>query len=125
MSTTPRETTNPLFMVQRGGDKFILTEGDPPQLYDVVADPEELVNLTPERGSDVAAVEAEIADRWDTRQLRDQVLLSQHRRAFVSRVMSAQGVDWDYTPVSTARASTSVARCRLVNSKTGRGFPPV
>ena len=34
----------------------------------------------------------------DAEDLTRQVLLSQHRRAFVSRVMLSQGIDWDYTP---------------------------
>ena len=91
-------TTTPLFMVQRQGKKFVIGETDPPQLFDIDADPEELTNLASDRPDEVAAVANEIAQRWDAEDLTRQVLLSQHRRAFVSRVMLSQGIDWDYTP---------------------------
>ena len=91
-------TTVPLFMVRRGSEKYVVGEGDPPQLFDLAADPEEVSNLAASRAKDVEAVATEIDDRFDTQDLTRQILESQHRRAFVSRVMQAQGVDWDYTP---------------------------
>ena len=91
-------TTTPLFMVRRGTEKFIIGEGDPPQMFDVASDPEELVNLAGVRNEDVAGVESELASTFDVSGLTEQVLLSQHRRAFVSKVMRTQGIDWDYTP---------------------------
>jgi choline-sulfatase len=91
-------TTTPLVMLRRNGEKTITSDDDPVQIYDVDADPEELVNLADGRVADVASAEREIAARWDTDDLTRQILMSQQRRAFVSRVMSAQGIDWDYTP---------------------------
>ena len=44
------------------------------------------------------AVEAELDASLDSEDLTRQVLLSQQRRAFVSQVMRAQGIDWDFTP---------------------------
>ena len=57
-------TTTPLFMVQRQGKKFVIGETDPPQLFDIDADPEELTNLASDRPDEVAAVANEIAQRW-------------------------------------------------------------
>lgn len=91
-------TSAPLFMVRRGTRKHILCENDPPQLFDVLDDPEELSDLSAERSGEVAAVADEIGARFDTDDLTEQVLVSQHRRAFVSRVMRNQGISWDYTP---------------------------
>lgn len=88
---------SPIFMVQRKGAKYVVAEGDPDQVFLVKADPEELDNLA---GTDagLGAVKQEINQRWDSAQLTDQVLESQRRRAFVSRVMQTQGVKWDFTP---------------------------
>ncbi len=94
--------TTPLYMIRRGTQKFIVADGDPPQLFDVSDDPEELSNLAESMPNDVADVTDEIAQRFDVDGLTRQVLLSQHRRAFVSRVMKAQGVSWDYSPSSDA-----------------------
>ena len=91
-------TTTPLYMVRRGREKFIVGEGDPPQMFDVGTDPEELTNLASTNHGAVADITAEISHRWDTNDLTRQVLVSQHRRAFVSRVMTSQGIDWDFTP---------------------------
>ena len=91
-------TMTPLYMIRRGQEKFIVGEADPPQMFDVGRDPEELVNLAPTNNGAVADITAEISHRWDSNDLTRQVLVSQHRRAFVSQVMTAQGIDWDFTP---------------------------
>ncbi len=91
-------TTTPMFMVQRGNRKAIVADGDPPQLFDVEADPEELSNLATSMPDEIGEIEDEVESRWDRQALTEKVLLSQHRRAFVSRVMRAQGIDWDFTP---------------------------
>lgn len=91
-------TTTPIYMLKRAGRKYIVAKSDPPQLYDVDADPEELTNLAPSETEDVSVVVSEISQRWDTDDMTRRVILSQHRRAFVGRVMSSQGIDWDHTP---------------------------
>ena len=88
---------SPMFMVQRGGAKYVVAESDPDQVFHVKADPEELSNLADTEQS-LAGVKREIDRRWDSARLTDQVLESQRRRAFVSRVMRNQGVRWDFTP---------------------------
>ncbi len=87
----------PMFMMQRKGAKYVVAEGDPDQVFDVKDDPEELANLA-KSDAGLAEVKKEINDRWDSAQLTDQVLESQRRRAFVSRVMRTQGISWDFTP---------------------------
>ena len=87
----------PMFMVQREGAKYVVSEGDPDQVFHVKADPEELSNLAGTHAT-LAEVKQEISKRWDSAQLTDQVLESQRRRALVSRVMRTQGINWDFTP---------------------------
>ncbi|MCQ3804171.1 MAG: choline-sulfatase [bacterium] len=87
----------PMFMVQRGGAKYVVAESDPDQVFHVKADPEELSNLA-DTDQALGEVKEEINQRWDSAQLTDQVLESQRRRAFVSSVMRSQGITWDFTP---------------------------
>ena len=88
---------HPMFMVQREGAKYMVADGDPDQVFHVKTDPEELSNLAA-TDEELAVVKKEINERWDSDQLADQVLESQRRRAFVSKVMLTQGVRWDFTP---------------------------
>jgi choline-sulfatase len=94
-------TTGPMFMVRRGRWKYIAGDGDPPLLYDLESDPDELVNLagTP----DVTAVEAELAaevlKQWDPAGLKATVTGSQQTRLFLSKALNTGHVTpWDWQP---------------------------
>ncbi len=91
-------TTEPLYMVRRDGTKVVVGVSDPPQVYDLSDDPEELDNLAPLRGEAVERAIREIDGMRDREALTEAVMLSQQRRAFVSRVMRTQRISWDYAP---------------------------
>lgn len=97
----------PLFMIRRGFKKFLTAAGDPPQLYDLAADPEERDNLAgrAEQAAACDALMAEVAGRWDVEALRERVIESQRRRRFLDPVMRAQGLSWDYEPRRDAATS--------------------
>ncbi|HSS95127.1 MAG TPA: choline-sulfatase [Candidatus Dormibacteraeota bacterium] len=89
----------PVVMIRRESLKFIASPGDPDQLFDVDADPDELNNLasTSAYMRDAAAFKEEVAARWDLDALREKVVASQRRRQVIAGALSV-GVapDWDY-----------------------------
>jgi len=94
-------TVAPLVMIRRGRYKYIHCEVDPPQLYDLEADPEELENLAAGPGhADIAAgFAAEVAERWDLARIRSEVIASQRRRRLVGRaLMTGRHTPWDFEP---------------------------
>lgn len=91
----------PVFMIRRGPLKYIHCDADPPQLYDLANDPLEKVN----RVSDPSYAEAtrtfadEVARRWDSETLRDDVMRTQRSRRALHAAMGAGSSEhWDYNP---------------------------
>ncbi len=91
----------PIFMIRRGRFKFLTSKGDPDQLYDLEADPDETVNLAGELAhtQTVAAFHKEVEEKWDSDALAAEIRLSQKRRLFVKRA-HAKGAKpaWDHLP---------------------------
>ena len=95
----------PVFMIRRGPLKYIHCDVDPPQLYNVVQDPLEKVNLAndPKYKSEAEAFAAEVAARWDSAKLRADVIATQKsRRALHAAMEAGAGEHWDYNPPSDA-----------------------
>lgn len=91
----------PAVMIRRGGYKLICCDGDPDQLYDLQADPLELVNLAqiPDHAEIHQSLRAEVAARWPLDQLHELVLTSQRQRRLVSRALNlGTHVSWDFQP---------------------------
>jgi choline-sulfatase len=100
-------TVHPAFMIRRGRHKFVTCEGDPPQLYDLAADPRELDNLAADSGHVRLAAEfaGEAASRWRGATIREQVVASQRQRVFVQETLLRGRIQpWDWQPrVDAAR----------------------
>ena len=95
----------PIFMIRSGRWKYVWSEPDPPQLYDLDDDPSELVNLagTPEHGATAAGFEREIHDRWDVARVDAEVRADQRARRDVDRAMrQGRFRSWDFQPVTDA-----------------------
>lgn len=95
----------PIVMIRRGRHKYIRSFSDPEQLFDLVADPDELDNLVGEASaSDVLeAMRREAEKRWDLAALNEQVLQSQRRRRFVYGALATGArTPWDFQPPSDA-----------------------
>ena len=88
-------------MIRRGRYKYIHCDADDPLLFDLESDPDELQNLAtdPAHKELVANFAAEVAGRWDSEEIRSQVIATQKQRRAVHAAMQAgQRVDWDYNP---------------------------
>lgn len=95
----------PCFMIRRGAYKYIYSDPDPEQLYDLSADPHELVNLSGQPGQQAVQREfrAEIDARWDRQTLHSRVLESQRRRRVVAdSLVRGKRSSWDYQPLADA-----------------------
>ncbi|OWA50751.1 Choline-sulfatase [Hypsibius exemplaris] len=97
-------TLSPLVMIRRGQWKFVYSPIDPPQLFDLVADPTESKNLavggtTGKLAEVLAAFLQEAAARWDFEAIREDVLRNQRRRRLVySALGKGAPTVWDYAP---------------------------
>ena len=101
----------PIFMIRRGAQKFIWSEPDPPQLFDLEHDPDELDNLAddPAHAERPQAFAAEVRERWDPQALYQPIVASQRTGASPFEAL-AQGrrTPWEWAPCRTG-ATTSVA----------------
>lgn len=75
-------TTAPIFMIRRGPYKYISCSTDPALLFDVVEDPNEMLNLAsdPQFAEVVRQFEASIDSKWNETELTRDIVLSQKRR---------------------------------------------
>ncbi len=91
-------TTEPVLMIKRGNLKYITAVGDPPQLYDTLADPNELRNLAADSPL-AAAFAAEAAKRWDSAAIKADVIATQKARLLVQdSLLQGRIHPWDYEP---------------------------
>jgi choline-sulfatase len=96
----------PIFMIRRGEWKYVWSQPDPPQLYHLVDDPQEMSNLaaSPDRADVALAFEKEIFQRWNPDELDAAVRSNQHARETVDRALrQGRFAAWDYQPVTDAR----------------------
>ena len=97
----------PVFMIRRGAMKYIHCDVDPPQLYDVIADPLETTNLATDPAYEALTREFadETAKRWASEKLRQDIIATQKsRRALHAAMEQGAGEAWDYNPPRDASA---------------------
>ena len=85
--------------------KYVHCDSDPPQLYDLAADPFELQNLAtdPAYVEVASAFALEVTERWDSAALRADVIATQKQRRLVNAAMEAGATaHWDYNPPRNA-----------------------
>jgi choline-sulfatase len=94
----------PVVMIRRGALKFVSSPGDPDQLFDLDADPNELMNLAGSAAHQpvLAEFRRDVAERWDLAALHDEILTSQRRRRLVARALAVGAESpWDQGPDGT------------------------
>jgi choline-sulfatase len=91
--------TSPAVMLRRGRHKYVWCEDDPEQLYDLEADPRELVDLAESEPELCAELRGEVRRRWDMPALRAAVLRSQEeRRVVVGALGVGRRASWSFVP---------------------------
>ena len=91
----------PYVMLRKGRYKITVVEHDLPQIFDLQADPDELLNLAevPAHAALTAELQAEVHRRWDLPRLKREVLSSQRRRRFVYKALTMGRITpWDFQP---------------------------
>lgn len=109
-------TISPVMMIRRGTMKYTTALCDPPQLFDMAADPLERDNLCESDKTEhkelAAAFAAEAAAKWDLQKIHDDVLFNQRQRLLCWDALQMGRFEaWDYSPPDTAKT-------RYIRSKT-------
>jgi choline-sulfatase len=95
----------PLVMIKRGRYKFVHSPVDPDQLYELLDDPDELLNLAqhPRQSARVQEFRTEVGRRWDLPALHAAVIASQRQRHLVYEALrGGRYTSWDHQPLRDA-----------------------
>lgn len=113
----------PIFMLRQRELKYVWSEPDGTQLYNVAADPHELTNLaeTDDSAAALADFAAEVHQRWDPEQIHQDVLASQAaRRTVDSALRKGRYSAWDFQPTTDATGQYMRNHLDLNDVESGR-----
>lgn len=94
-------TLRPQLTLVRGRYKYVVCPGDPDQLFDLDADPDELANIAsvPEHAELVRLLRKALDTRYDLAALEEDVVASQSRRRIVAGALQqGKARPWDFSP---------------------------
>ena len=95
----------PYVMLRKGKYKLTFVEHDPPQLFDMEADRDELHDLAsdPKHADILKDMLNEVSKRWDMQRLTSEIISSQRRRRLVYKALTTGKITpWDYQPWTDA-----------------------
>ena len=118
----------PAIMIRRGKLKYVHCNNEPPQLYDLVADPLETENLSqiPDFHAVAKQFVKKVASRWDGKTLQQKVIATQNsRRALHAAMKAGVGEHWNYNPPSDASGQYVRNHMDLTVAAERYRFPPV
>ncbi len=97
-------SVDPMVMIRDKHGKFNFCAADPPQLFDLENDPQELHNLAPDLANDeLQSRIAHVESLWDIDQFRSDVVKSQRNRQLVYQSLrQGKFQSWDWQPVQDA-----------------------
>ena len=116
----------PLVSMRYGKWKYNRCALDPDQLFDLEADPHELVNLAgkPEHAGTLQTLRAKSEARWDLDRFDAEVRASQARRWIVYEALRQGGYyPWDYQPLQQASERYMRNHMNLDNLEESQRFP--
>jgi choline-sulfatase len=116
----------PLVAIREGRYKFVHCELDPPQLFDLDADPLERVNLAddPANAALVDSFMAKVRARWDMAAFDASVRESQARRWVVYPALrNGAYYPWDFQPLQRASERYMRNHMNLDNLEESKRFP--
>jgi choline-sulfatase len=96
---TANFTVAPILMVRQGKYKYIYSEPDPPQLFDLLADPQELENLAGRNycGDIERTLMERITDCWNPKELKNRIIENQRSRLFIYWALKkGEKTSWDF-----------------------------
>lgn len=98
----------PALIIRRDGIKYVHCRTDPPMMFDLKKDPQELDNVAedPAYADTASDLQREVDSRWDYDRLERDILQSQKRRLFVQQaLLNGKWTGWDHQPfVDATRA---------------------
>ena len=98
----------PALIIRRDGIKYVHCRTDPPMMFDLKKDPQELDNVAedPAYADTASDLQREVDSRWDYDRLERDILQSQKRRLFVQQaLLKGKWTGWDHQPfVDATRA---------------------
>ena len=122
-------TISPVVMIRRGCYKYITSLVDPPQLFDLDADPLELKNLaeSPEHLKVARAFADQAKEKWSLQKMHDEALSSQRRRRLCWDALKAgdRFESWDYEPPYDAAFKYIRSTIPLDDLERRARYPPV
>ena len=101
-------TANPIVMVRRGEFKYIMSEADPPMLFNLQDDPLEIHNLAgePQLSEIESSLRSHVNERWNLEQVRADVVSSQQDRFAIHHATADdRQLSWDFQPVNDVAES--------------------
>ena len=96
---------SPVLMIRRERFKYVFSQRDPEQLFDLTADPHELNNLAGQEMYEQvrAGFYEELMTAWNPTELHQAVIDSQRRRRFLDQSLrKGRFTSWDFQPFQDA-----------------------